>query len=47
MRCLFRLKMGGYASVVDHINEFYVIASQLSSIEIDFDDDVHALLLLS
>ena len=47
MRCLFNLKMAEGASIVDHINEFNVITTQLSSIEIDFDDEIKALILLS
>ena len=35
------------ASVTNHINEFNVIISQLSSVEIDFEDEVCALILLS
>ena len=44
---LFNLKMAEGASVVDHINEFNVITTQLSSIEIDFDDEIKALIPLS
>ena len=40
MRCLFNLKMRDDASVTNHINEFNVIISQLSSVEIDFEDEV-------
>ena len=47
MLCLFNLKMAEGASVVDHINEFNVITTQLSSVEIDFDDEIKALILLS
>ena len=47
MRHLFNLKMGEEASVADHINEFNVIISQLSSVDIDFEDEVCALILLS
>ena len=47
MRCLFNLKMAEGASVADHINEFNVITTQLSSVEIDFDDEIKVLILLS
>ena len=36
MCCLFNLKMAEGASVRDHINEFNVIMTQLSSVEITF-----------
>jgi hypothetical protein len=35
---------GGY--VVDHLNEFKMVTNQLSSIKVDFDDEVRALLIL-
>ena len=47
MRRLFNLKMAEGASVTDHINEFNVITTQLSSVEIMFEDEVKALILLS
>ena len=34
-------------SVVDHINEFNMIVSQLSSVEINFEDEIKALILMS
>ena len=33
-------------SVVDHLNEFNMVTNQLSSIKVDFDDEVRALLIL-
>ena len=47
MRRLFNLKMGEGISVTDHINEFNTILSQLESVQIKFDDEVKALILLS
>lgn len=47
MLYLFNLKMNEGACVIDHINELTLITSQLSSIEISFEDEVHALILLS
>ena len=47
IRRLFNLKMAEGASVTDHINEFNVITTQLSSVEITFEDEVKALILLS
>ena len=47
MRRLFNLQMsiGGY--VAYHINEFNMIASQLSSVNINFEDEIQALILMS
>ena len=47
MRRLFNLKTAEGASVTDHINKFDVITTQLSSVEITFEDEVKALILLS
>ena len=47
MRRLFNLKVAEGAFVADHINEFNVITTQLSSVDIDFDDEIKALILLS
>ena len=47
MRRLFNLKMGEGNSVTDHINEFNTILAQLVSVQITFDDEVRALILLS
>ena len=47
MRRLFNLRMikGVFASY--HINKFSTITTQLSSVEIEFDDEVQVLILLS
>ena len=47
MRRLFNLRMTESTTVANHLNEFNMIISQLSSVEIDFDDEVQALILLS
>ena len=47
MKKLFNLKMGDNASVAQHLNEFNTITNQLSSIEIDFDDKIPALIVLA
>ena len=47
MRCLFNLKMVNGTRVSDHINGFNGIISQLSFVEINFDDEILALILLS
>jgi hypothetical protein len=47
MRLLFNTKMGEGASATDHINEFNNIISRLASVDITFDDELQALILLS
>ena len=42
MKKLFNLKMAENASVAQHLNEFNTITNQLSSVEIDFDDEIRA-----
>ena len=44
---LFNLKMVENASVAQHLNEFNTITNQLSSVEIDFDDEICALIVLA
>ena len=47
LRRLFNLQMSEGGSIVDHINEFNMIVSQLSSVEINFEDEIKALILMS
>ena len=47
MKKLFNLKMAENASVAQHLNEFNNITNQLSSVEIDFDDKIRALVVLA
>ncbi|KAE8693764.1 putative galacturonosyltransferase-like 4 [Hibiscus syriacus] len=47
MRRLFNLRMTEEASMAQHLNELNTITTQLSSVEIEFDDEVRALILLS
>ena len=47
MKKLFNLKLAKNASVAQHLNEFNTITNQLSSVEIDFDDEIHALIVLA
>ena len=47
MKELFNLKMAENASVAQHLNEFNTITNQLSYVEIDFDDEVCALIVLA
>jgi hypothetical protein len=44
---LFNLKMAEGALMAQHLNEFNTITNQLSSVEIDFDDEIHALIVLA
>ena len=47
IKILFHLKIGEGASMAAHLNEFNTIVNQLSFVEIDFNDEVHALILLA
>ena len=47
MKKLFNLKMTEGVSVTKHLNEFNTIINQLSSVEIDFDDEIQALIVLA
>ena len=46
MKCLFNMKMLEGGSVADHLNDFNTVTSQLSSVGVNFDDEVWALLFL-
>ena len=47
MKKLFNLKMTEGMTVTQHLNEFNTITNQLSSVKIDFDDEIRALILLA
>ena len=47
MKKLFNLKMAENISTTQHLNEFNTITNQLSSIEIDFDNKICALIVLA
>ena len=47
MKKLLNLKMAEDASVAQHLNEFNTITNQLSSVEIDFDNEIRALIVLA
>ena len=47
MKKLFNLKMMEGMSITQHLNEFNIITNQLSSIEINFDDEIRVLILLA
>ena len=47
MKKLFNLKMAEGAAVAKHLNEFNIITNQLSSMEIEFDDEIRALIVLA
>ena len=44
---LFNLKMVEGTPVAQHLNEFNTITNQLSSMEIDFDNEIRALIILA
>jgi hypothetical protein len=44
---LFNLKTAEGTSVAHHLNEFNTIKNQLSSVEIDFDNEIRALIILA
>lgn len=44
---MFTLQMTEDASIAQHINELNIVTIQLSSVDIEFDDEVRALILLS
>ena len=46
MKCLFNMKMAEGGSITDHLNEFNIVASQLSSVGVNFDEEIRALLIL-
>ena len=43
---LFNMKMLEGVSIADHLNELNMVTNQLSSVKVDFDDEVRALLIL-
>ena len=47
MKKLFNLKMAENVSVAQHLNEFNTITNQLSFVEIYFDDEIRALIVLA
>ena len=46
MKCLFNMNMSEGGFVADHLNEFNTVTNQLSSVGVNFDDEVRALLIL-
>ena len=47
MKKLFKLKMAKNALVAQYLNEFNTITNQLSQVEIDFNDEIRALIVLA
>ena len=47
MKKLFNIKNAESTPVAQHLNEFNTITNQLSTVGIEFDDEVHALVLLA
>ena len=46
MKHLFNMKMSEGGSITDHLNDFNMVTNQLSSVGVNFDDEVRALLIL-
>jgi hypothetical protein len=46
MNGLFNMKMSEGGFVADHLNEFNTVTNQLSSVKLDFDEEVMDLLIL-
>jgi hypothetical protein len=46
MNRLFNMMMSKGGFVADHLNEFNTVTNQLSYVNVDFDDEVRALLIL-
>jgi hypothetical protein len=46
MKRLFNMKISEGGFVGDHLNEFNMVTNQLSSVKVDFDYEVRALLIL-
>ena len=46
MKHLFNMKMSEGGSATDHLNDFNTVTSRLSSVGVNFDDEVRALLFL-
>ena len=44
---LFNLQISEYGSISYHINEFNMIVGQLNSVDINFEDEIKALILMS
>ncbi|KAK2981076.1 hypothetical protein RJ640_012031 [Escallonia rubra] len=46
MKKLFNMRMSENGSVVDHLNDFNGVTNQLESVDVNFDDEIRALLFL-
>jgi hypothetical protein len=46
MKRLFNMKMSEGGSIANHLNEFNTATNQISSVKVDFHDEVKALLIL-
>jgi hypothetical protein len=45
MKRLFNMKISEGGSVADHLNEFNMVINHISSVKVDFDDEVMDLLI--
>ena len=46
MKILFNMKMSEGGFFANHLNEFNTVTNQLSSVKVEFDDEVRDLLIL-
>ena len=46
MKHIFNIKMAEGRSIANHLNEFNTITSQLSFVNVNFDEEIRALLIL-
>ena len=46
MKCLFNIYISEGGSIADHLNDFNTITNKISSVKVNFDDEVRALLIL-
>ena len=47
MKHLFNMKMSEGESITDHLNDFNTVTNQLSSVGVNFDDEVNSILILA
>ena len=45
MKHLFNMKMAEGGSVTDHLNDFNTVTSQLSSVGVNFDEEIRACMI--
>ena len=45
MKCLFNMKMSEGGSIVDHLNDFNIVTSQLRFVGVNFDNEIRVVLI--